>query len=274
MSPQPAPDAEITAALRALDFPAEWEIAAYRSGRAKNLALKVDEHVHVTVTVPAGMTGERAVYHVRCKKMWLYRQARLLGPYIPDHPVKELVGGESFPLFGRNCRLRLVDDGPVLLCDETTRVSGWTKGYTQEIHLRRDQAHHHGAAHLKQWYTDEGHKRLAGDYPGSLNYWVNRLGLVEHPKLVITELKPRQWGRFSTRTETLTLHWALFQLDRSLVEYVMVRELVKAVADTPRYAAYKLRVPMCDHAERAERLRKEGCRAWLGDITNRPTNQE
>lgn len=267
-------DVETTAALQALDLPPEWEITAQRSDRANNLSLKVDEYVHVTVTVPAHMSVKRAVGKVRSKQMWLYRQARLLKPYIPDHPIKELVGGQSFPLLGRNCRLRLVDDpdGPVLLCDETTRVSGWTKGYTQEIHLRRDQAHHHGAAWLKQWYSDEGRQHLSGDHPRSLNYWVNRLGLVETPKLIITQLKPRQWGRFSTRTETLTLDWALFQLDRPLVEYVMVRELVKEVADTSRDAAFKLGATMCDHAHRAEQLRKDGARAWLGDI--RPRKQE
>lgn len=258
-----APYAEALADLA--DLPAEWATTVQVSAKRRTLGLTVDEHAHLTITVPAGTDPGWVARQVRKSKQWVYRKVREQAPYIPAHPVKELVGGESFPLLGRPHRLRIVPDGPPLRCDETTRLSSWSGSPIREIHLRAD--HTHDPRPLIEWYAERGAAHLNGTHPQSLAAWCNRWGITDPPRLVVSTLPPntRFWGRYSARTNTLKIDWALFQLDRDLVEFVMLRELLK----TPEMKAQFVPPTIAEAAQRADRLRRDGARAWIGDVVLR-----
>lgn len=252
------------AELQTLDLPAEWCTQVVVSERRNTVALRVDEYAHLVVTVPAGADPGAVLRAVRRQTMWVCRQVRQRQPYVPDHPVKELVSGEGFRLFGLPHRLRVVDGGPPLLCDETTRLSTWSGSPIREIHLRRDHAD--GPDALIGWFSGQGREWMA-DATGarSLVRWCRRLG-VEPPTFEVATLKPRQWAVHRKARRTLTAHWALFQLDPAEIEFALMRELVKTVAPTAAEARTRVAGLFCDHITRADRLAKEGRRVWLGDV--------
>ncbi len=94
--------------------------------------------------------------------------------------------------------------------------------------------------------------------------WAGRVG-VSPTGARICDLG-RRWGMAKPDGEVV-LHWALFQLRPTLVDYVLVHELVH-LAERRHGAAFWHRLDrvLPDYGERRECLAEAGRRVWLGDI--------
>lgn len=259
--------AECAAALDDLDLPDAWQTRVRVNPRRTRIGLDVDEYAHLTVTVPPDATPAEVVRAVRRNELWVHRRVRHRAPYVPDHPVKDLVNGEGFPLLGRPHRLRIVEDGPLIT---ETSPPTFSKYRTREVHVRRNAL---CAGPFITWYSRHGHAFMNDDDSSRSPLWWCRNKGIRAPELEVTTLKPRQWALYKPARHALAVHWALFQLDPDDVEYAIVRELAKIEGGTPTRITDRLvNWFWGTRHEREHNLNLHGATAWLGDVTEPATD--
>jgi predicted metal-dependent hydrolase len=208
------------------------------SPRRKTIELSVERDGALMVRAPEGAAADRLEAFVRDKKAWVYKKVAEKEALRHATPVKEYVSGEGFPYLGRSYRLLLVDkqDAPLRL--EAGR-----------FRLRRDEARK-GRAQFIAWYT--GHARA----------WLRRRVAAMAPRVGVqpngVEVRDLgfRWGSCG-RAGVLNFHWATILLPPSIVEYVVVHELVhvRERNHTPEFWQAVERV-MPDYLRR---------KAWLAD---------
>lgn len=187
------------------------------------------------------------------KKVRLPRRKPEPAPVPKARPVKELVSGEGFLLLGTSHRLLLVDDGESIGIREPWKHQDW-------LRLRRDAA---SAETVIGWYQEQGLKYART----VVESWSPRLGLRDVEIRVRSLAK--KWGQ--ARRNTITLHWAVFQLPRPLVEYIIVHELAH-IADTSGGSAHgpawRRIIDRCilDRADRERVLARWELDVWMGDL--------
>lgn len=190
------------------------------------------------------------------KKVRAPRRRPVAAAPAPKPPVKQLLGGEGFLWLGTSHRLKVVDDGAPIEFHEPWRHQCW-------LHLRRDVA---TADTIIGWYQEQGQPYAAQE----VDRWAPRLGLRE-VQVKVRSLSGK-WGQ--ARRNTITLHWAVFQLPRHLIEYIIVHELAH-IADTSKGSAHgpawRQIMDRCLFSEWRERERElaehdKQCTVWLGDV--------
>jgi predicted metal-dependent hydrolase len=222
-----------------LSFDVRW------SARRKTLELAVERDGSLTARAPEGTDAVVIEEYVREKRAWLYaklaEKSALRGPAT----VKQYVSGEGFAYLGRSYRLLLVDDQDVPLKLEAGRFK-----------LRRADADE-GRHHFLDWYSRHARtwlRRRIGLYAPRLG--VGPLGIE------IRDLGHR-WGSCS-KSGTLNFNWATILLPVSIVDYVLVHELVHLVEPnhTPEFWLKMERV-MSDYEQRKRWLAEHGA-SYLG----------
>lgn len=144
---------------------------------------------------------------VREKRFWLYTKLALTESLRHPGPTKEYVNGEGFPYLGKSYRLMLVDEQEVLLKLDHGRFK-----------LLRAEAEH-GRLHFVRWYTKHGRRWLSS----RAKRFEDRVG-VKPSGVEVRDLGSR-WGSCG-KNGTLNFHWATMTLPVSVVEYVVVHELI------------------------------------------------
>ena len=184
-----------------LQFEVRW------SGQRKTLGLTVDRDGTLVISAPRGCDQVVLERFVREKRFWLY--TKLAEKESLRKPVanKEFVTGEGFPYLGRNYRLLLVDESNVPLKLEAGR-----------FRLRRASAPE-GRHHFIEWYTAHAKRWLTE----RAARFAPRVG-ADHARVEVRDLGFR-WGSCG-RAGTVNFHWATILLPASVVEYVVVHELV------------------------------------------------
>jgi len=177
------------------------------SARRRTIELSVERDGALTVRAPEGATAPRLEAFVRQKRAWVYR--RLAEKEALRHAVsgKEFVSGEGFSYLGRSYRLLLVKKQAAPLRLEAGR-----------FRLRRSDAGQ-ARAHFVRWYTEHGRAWLGRRVVGL----ALRVG-VRPASVEVRDLGYR-WGSCG-RSGTLNLHWRSILLPPSIVDYVLVHELV------------------------------------------------
>ena len=183
---------------------------------------------------------------VREKRLWIYRRLASKEALRLQHPVKDLVDGEGFKYLGRSYRL--------LISEDTKRRVKLERG---RLHLPRT-ALDNGLEAIIDWYTERGVAWLGP----RVDEWARRLRVSAGPP----EVRPLgfRWG-LADRTGSIRVHWATMQLPPSLVEYVIVHELIH-VREPSHGAGFwgLLRRAMPDFEDRKVRLAITGSTVWLG----------
>lgn len=177
------------------------------SARRRTIELSVERDGALVVRAPAGAKAARLVAFIREKRAWVYKKVAEKEALRHAVPVREYVSGEGFPYLGRSYRLLLVRAQDVPLRLEAGR-----------FRLVRSEAPQ-GRAHFITWYTEHGRpwlwRRVAALAP--------RVG-VQPAGVEVRELGYR-WGSCG-KSGTLNFNWATVLLPPSIVEYVVVHELV------------------------------------------------
>lgn len=215
-----------------------------RSTRRRSVEITVDRGGELIVTAPDDCPVAVLEDFVREKRFWIY--TKLAEKEILRHPRprKQFVTGEGFPYLGRRYRLLLVDEQDVALRLEHGRFK-----------LRRGDVEG-GRERFVAWYCDTGRRWLARRVPP----FARRIGAgVEVRQIRVRDLGFR-WGSCSA-SGTVNFHWATLMFPPSIVDYVIVHELVHLVEKhhTPAFWQRVERV-LPDYERRKAWLAKRGGR--------------
>lgn len=218
------------------------------SARRRTVGLTIEPDASVMIAVPAGSEPGQLVPVLRSRRRWMLRRTAERAQRLGEHPAKQLVSGENFPYLGRNQRLLIVPEQAV-----TVHCIGGRLRLPAMPALD-------GAKAIVDWYT-----RTATAWIGPrMESWAGRVGVL--PSGPHIRDLGRRWGMAKPDGQVI-LHWALFQLRPTLVDYVLVHELVHLAE--PRHGAafwHRLDRVLPDYGERRERLAEAGRRVWLGDV--------
>jgi predicted metal-dependent hydrolase len=179
-----------------------------RSPRRKSVQVTVDRAGELVLSAPEEYPIEKMEAFVRAKRFWIYtklaEKERLRS--VPP-AAKECVTGEGFPYLGRSYRLKLVESqgAPVKL--ERGRFN-----------MRRSDAAE-GREHMRHWYVQHAQPWLAA----RVERFSGRVG-VEPSGVTVRDLGHR-WGSCG-KGGKLYFHWRSILLPPSIVEYIVVHELV------------------------------------------------
>jgi predicted metal-dependent hydrolase len=223
-----------------------WNIRV--SSRRRTVGLTVERDASVTVAVPAEIETSSVVDFVRDHRGWLLGKAARRSAGLADHPTKRIVSGESYPYLGRHQRLLVIPDQTV----PVKRVGGWLSLRSMDVES--------GARAIIDWYAGTGQRWLA---PRAAR-WAQRLGVADHG-VTVRDLGLR-WGLLDPERGPV-LHWALFQLAPSIVDYVVVHELAHHAEPhhgRSFWTCVERAVP--DYRDRKERLADLGRTVWLGAV--------
>jgi predicted metal-dependent hydrolase len=149
---------------------------------------------------------------VRDKRLWIYSKLLKKESLNPPTAVKEYVSGEGFFYLGRSYRLKLVDgvnrQPPLRL-------------YQSRFELQRE-AQARGREEFIRWYCD----RLRPILDTQIAALVKRVGA--SPRSVQVRELGYRWGSCGHKGD-LYFHWRVAMLPRTMIEYVVVHELVHLI---------------------------------------------
>lgn len=218
--------------------------------KRRTLEITVGRDASLSIKIPNGVTVDQIESFVAQKRLWIYRKLAekdaLLGPPV----TKTFVTGEGFVYLGRSYRLLLVDEQEAPVKLEHGR-----------FRLRRDQVPC-GPRTMRRWYCAAGASWLAR----RIAPWSRRV-LADDIAVDVSDLGYR-WGSAGS-TPRVNVHWATLQLPPTLIDYVLVHELVHVLEPnhTGRFWQLVARA-LSDFEERKTKLATCGAALWLGD-TNR-----
>ena len=210
------------------------------SPRRRTIGLTVERDGALTVSAPEGSDVAALEAFVIQKRSWLYRKLAEKSALQRPASAKQYVSGEGFPYLGRSYRLLLVDEQEVPLKLEAGR-----------FRMRRPEAEA-GRECFVRWYG--GHARAW--LWRRVEAFAPRMG-VAPTGLEIRDLGHR-WGSCS-KSGRLNFHWAAILLPASIVEYVVVHELVHLI-EANHTPEFWLRVEraMPDYEQRRQWLAEHG----------------
>ena len=190
-----------------LDF-GDLHFRVRRSARRKTLGLTVERDGSLTLALPETCPLEWATQFAESRRFWVYVQLAKRNLLTRPVPIKEFVNGEGFTYLGRTYRLKLVDPTEV----EPLRLVGG------RFELHRDRTMEAEAV-FRTWFIRTGKAWLTR----RVHRLAREVG-VEPTGVQIQELGYR-WGSCG-KNHRLYFHWRVMTLPASLVEYVVVHELV------------------------------------------------
>jgi len=284
--------AAVTGAWAAARLPASWDWEIQECERAARIGLSVTRHAVLVITVPADATPERVAMVVRGKARWIAHYMIRAIETRPDYKVAQITGGEGFRWLGYSSRLSILSgDRLAAAISETRRnVIAGTPGMEQPWFERDGQHWLRLPASLSQGQVARdaiiGLYRSAGAAFATGRVYGNcaaggpvgngdplirlaRLGLAGNPPAIDVADTGTEWVTYQARTHTISLHWAVFQLNLSLVDYLITQGLVWATRPGSKYGPqFRRHLTGIHHIlEPIERQLTEDTRyLWMGEI--------
>jgi predicted metal-dependent hydrolase len=176
--------------------------AVHRSARRETVSILVSPQQGVVLRAPAGVSKEKLANVVRGKAPWILRQLRRQRGF-GRVAGKEFVSGETFHYLGRQYRLRVVADAR-----EVKLKDGWLQAPSE-----------HTRARVVAWYRQRAEERLVA----RTQLWATLMRLTV-PRVLVRQQAMR-WGSCDSMGN-LRLNWRIVQAQMSLIDYVIVHELV------------------------------------------------
>ena len=174
--------------------------------RKKTIAFSLDEH-GLTVLAPVRTPSKTLEVVVKKRASWIVaKQTQLTERFAQREPRKTLRSGETISYLGRSYRLKHVPD----LCKARMwgRYIQVPDGTPEEVYVA-----------LRGWYWCRAEEKLLA----RVAYYAPKLGA--YPAKVLIREQKRRWGSCNAKGE-LRLNWRIVMAPLSLIDYVVVHELV------------------------------------------------
>ncbi len=223
--------------------------AVRRTPRKKTAALKIYPDGRVEMLSPRAMSLEDLRLFVSRRAKWIWERQDYFRNLTLKNPVKEIKSGETFPVLGRNFRLKLKREPGLKTpyCRRQGRgLEIWVDGQTGPA--LKDAAWRA----LREWYfelTEKSAKAAVHKYAKALAVKPQRLKIGDQSK---------RWASCS-KSGDIRFNWRLSMMPISVLEYVVVHELchLKTHDHSPRFwRVVKSLLP--DYEKRRDWLRRCG----------------
>lgn len=210
------------------------------SSRRRSLQVTVDRDGELILFAPPHCDRVVLEKFIRDERSWIYRKLAEKEALRRPVSAREYVNGEGLPYLGRNYRLLLVPEQTVPVKLEGGRFK-----------MRRAAAAD-GRQHMIRWYEKHAQPWLAA----RVERFGQRVGV--HASTVAVRDLGYRWGSCG-KGEKLYFHWRSILLPPSIVEYVVVHELVHLrVAHHTTDFWLRVERAMPDFAERKQWLAERG----------------
>lgn len=217
------------------------EFRLRRSNR-KTLAITVWPDLSVRVTAPDGADLEVVRAKVRKRAVWIGRQQRFFGQFLPPVPPRRYVSGETHRYLGRQYRLKVVEAAKPSVKLKGRFIWVETPGRSDSSHVQRL---------LEAWYREHARAAFARSLESCLAGLHGRLKGT--PRLHLRRM-PKRWGSW-TRNGAIYLNPELVRAPASCIDYVVTHELCHLVhGNHGRQFFDLLRQTMPDWERRKARL--------------------
>ena len=179
--------------------------------RRKTSALHIVGN-ELQIRVPNKVRDKQIVEILETKKRWIRKKVI----HLKNQPIakdREYMSGESFPLFGRNLKLKVMEGGKV----GTKLIDDYliTTVRSSEIgNLRRSRI----KAYIEKWYVKEAYKKLEEKV---IRY--SEIIQVSPREMKVRNYKTR-WGSCDKKGR-LTFNFHLIKAPHPIVDYVVIHEL-------------------------------------------------
>jgi hypothetical protein len=211
-----------------------------RSPRRNSVQITVDRGGELLISAPDSCSTHVMEQFVREKRVWIYTKLAEKDALASSAAKKQFVSGEGFLYLGRSYRLLLVEeqDVPVKL----------EQGRFKMLRSAADR----GRDPMIRWYCEHGQPWLQK----RTERFQRRVG-VEPAGVTVQDLGYR-WGSCGKGGQ-LFFHWRTVLLPPSVIEYVVVHELVHLIEPhhTPAFWA-RVERTMPDFSERKQWLTENG----------------
>ena len=190
------------------------EYQVRRSERRKKTVQITVNGAGVQVTAPATTPDSEVEAIVRKRAAWILNHAT---DAALETVPKRFISGETLPYLGRNVKL-IVE--PADVHAPQVRFDHWRFRVSIPGGLEEEERYQHVRRAVVDWYRGRADERLRS----SVQRWWSRLGNRGEPKILIRDQRQR-WGSCAP-DGTLRFNWRVMMLEASLIEYVIVHELV------------------------------------------------
>ena len=218
----------------------DLEFTVRRSERRTSIGITLERDGSLILSAPTACPHQRMESAVRSRLFWIYSKQALRSQSSRREVPRAFTSGESYAYLGKRYRLWVQEgDGDAVSLRDGRLV------------LRADvQAKAHD--HLHRWYQGRGLAWL----PPLVERWAPRLG-VKSAGIAVRDLGHR-WGSCTDKGRLL-FHWQTMTLPPSIIEYVVVHELVHLTHSNHTSAFWSLvsRV-MGDYEQRKRWLAEQG----------------
>jgi len=186
------------------------KIEILRSRRKSSVLQIVGNQLQIKV--PNRVKDRKIVEILEKKKRWIRNKAIELQNQ-PITKEREYISGESFPLFGRHLKLKVLEGGKVgtQLTDDylLTTVRSSEIGDLRKLRIK---------TYIEKWYIKEAYKRLEEKV---IKY--SRIIGVSPIEMKVRNYKTR-WGSCDNKGR-LTFNFHLIKAPHTIVDYVVIHEL-------------------------------------------------
>ena len=223
----------------------EYEVR--RSERRKKTVQITVDGGGIQVAAPSTTPDSELQAIVRKRAAWILNHAQD-GTLRPA--PKRFISGETLPYLGRNVRLVVgVEDVSAPL----VRFDHWRFRVSIPKGLEGEERHRGIQQVVVDWYRGRADERLRS----GVQRWWPRLGNGDEPRILIRDQRQR-WGSCAP-DGTLRFNWRVIMLEASLVEYVVVHELVHLSVKNHSDDFWRLLASaLPDMEHRRQRLREAG----------------
>ncbi len=227
------------------DATIEYEVR--RSERRKKTVQITVDGGGVQVAAPIKTPDTELEAIVRKRTAWILNHARE-GVLRPAR--KRFVSGETLPYLGRNVKL-IVE--PADARAPAVRFDHWRFRVLIPEGLEGEERYKLIHRALVDWYRNRAAERLRS----GVQRWWPRLGNGSGPQILIRDQRQR-WGSCAP-DGTLRFNWRVMMLEASLVEYIIVHELVHLSIKNHSANFWRtLAGVLPDVEQRRQRLREAG----------------
>jgi predicted metal-dependent hydrolase len=199
-----------------------------RYARRKTLGIQVRPDTTVRVIAPAGATLPAIEEVLQRKAAWIVRKQAEVATYRSPTPPRRYVSGETYFFLGKQLQLKVEQGRKTSVTPDAQWLRIQTPNSADPPAI---------AALLETWYRRQAQTVFA-EVLAAAAQRVLPLGIVAPATIRIRRMKTR-WGSCTSKG-AITLNLRLIQVERTLIEYVLVHELCHLAQHNHSPAYYKL----------------------------------